>query len=425
MSALENVPRISRSVIRDPSLAAAGIKKIEWVKEFMPVLKQIEERFIVEQPFAGMRAVVSVHLEAKTAYLALVMRAGGAQIAVTGSNTLSTKDDICAGLDAMGVDVFAWHGATEEEYWGHLKQTLSICPHIIIDDGGDLVHLLQGECKEYAKDLIGGCEETTTGIHRLKARVREGTLQFPMMAVNDANCKYLFDNVHGTGQSTWDAIMYTTNLMLTGKVVVIAGYGWCGKGTAMRAKGLGARVIVTEVNPFRALEAAMDGHEVMKMDDAAKEGDVFLTVTGNKDVITKQHYEVMKHDVLLANAGHFDIEFNKPDLKAMSVSVTERKPFIDGYKLADGRVINVLADGKLVNIVAGNGHPADIMDLSFAIQAMGCRYLSKNGKNMEPGLYNIPAEVDHEIAVMKVKAMGLGLDTLSPEQEAYLNSTGE
>ena len=420
-----NTTKTNSSIIRDPSLAPLGIKKIEWVKQFMPVLAQLEERFIAEQPFAGLRITVSVHLEAKTGYLALLLRAGGAQVAVTGSNSLSTKDDVCAGLVALGMDVYAWHNATEAEYWDHLKHALSIYPHIIIDDGGDLVNLLQGEYKEYARDLIGGCEETTTGIHRLRARVREGTLNFPMLAVNDANCKHLFDNQHGTGQSTWDAIMYTTNLMLSGKTIVVAGYGWCGKGVALRAKGLGAKVIVTEINPFRALEAAMDGFEVMKMDDAAKEGDIFVTVTGNIDVITKRHFEVMKNNALVSNAGHFDVEFSKPDLRELAVSIDyQRKPFIDSYILADGRAINVLADGRLVNIVAGNGHPADIMDLSFSIQAMGARYLAINGKSLAPGLYDIPAEIDHEIAVMKAKSLDLGLDILTPEQEKYLKSSG-
>ena len=413
------------SIIRDPSLAPLGLKKIEWVKEFMPVLSQIEERFRKEKPFEGLKIAVSVHLEAKTAYLGLVLRSGGAEVAVTGSNSLSTKDDVCAGLASLGVNVYAWHGATQEEYFDHLKKTLEFKPHIIIDDGGDFVSLLHGECKEYAENLIGGSEETTTGIHRLRARVKEGSLKFPMLAVNDAYSKYLFDNIHGTGQSTWDAIMYTTNLMLSGKVVVVAGYGWCGSGIAKRARGLGARVIVTEINPYRALEAAMEGFEVLNMDDAAKLGDLFVTVTGCKDVIVKRHYEVMKHNAIVANSGHFDVEFSKPDLRELSVSVEERKPFIEGYKLADGRIINVLADGRLVNIVAGNGHPADIMDLSFALQAMSARHLAINGKDLKPGLYNVPAEVDYDIAMMKVRAMRLGLDVLTPEQDRYINSTGE
>jgi len=413
------------SIIRDPSLAPLGLKKIEWVKEFMPVLSQIEERFKKEQPFAGMKIAVSVHLEAKTAYLGLVLRAGGAQVAVTGSNVLSTKDDVCAGLASLGVDVYAWHGATEAEYFDHLKQTLSFKPDIIIDDGGDFVSLLHGECKDYAANLIGGSEETTTGIKRLQARVREGSLSFPMIAVNDANSKYLFDNVHGTGQSTWDAIMYTTNVMLTGKVLVVAGYGWCGSGIAKRARGLGARVIITEINPFRALEAAMEGFEVKTMDEAAKEGDFFVTVTGCKDVIVKRHFEVMKHNAIVANSGHFDVEYNKDHLRELAISVEERKPFIEGFKMKDGRIINSMADGRLVNIVAGNGHPADVMDLSFALQAMSARHLALNGKGMKAGLYNVPEEVDYDIAMMKVKAMGLGLDKLTAEQDRYINSTGE
>ncbi|MCL2016617.1 MAG: adenosylhomocysteinase [Defluviitaleaceae bacterium] len=413
------------SIIKDPSLAPMGLKKIAWVKEFMPVLTQIEQRFQQEQPFKGMKIAVSVHLEAKTAYLGLVLRAGGAEVAVTGSNSLSTKDDVCAGLASLGVNVYAIHGATQDEYFEHLKQTLAFKPDIIIDDGGDFVSLLHGECADYAANLIGGSEETTTGIHRLRARVKQGTLKFPMIAVNDAYSKYLFDNVHGTGQSTWDAIMYSTNVMLSGKVLVVAGYGWCGSGIAERARGLGARVIVTEINPYRALEAAMNGFEVMNMDDAAKEGDLFVTVTGCKDVIVKRHYEVMKNNAIVANSGHFDVEFSKPDLRELAVSVEERRPFIEGYKLADGRTINVLADGRLVNIVAGNGHPADIMDLSFSLQAMSARYLAQNGKSLKPDLYNVPKEIDEDIAMMKVKAMGLGLDKLTAEQEEYLNSTGE
>jgi len=409
------------SIIRDASLAEAGIRKIEWVKEYMPVLRQIEEQFRKDRPFEGLRISVCIHLEAKTAYLCQVLAAGGADVAVTGSNTLSTKDDICAGLASLGYKVYALHDASEEEYWEHLKKTLEFKPHIIVDDGGDFVSLLHGELADKAEFLMGGCEETTTGINRLKARVRDGSLKFPMMAVNDADSKHLFDNVHGTGQSVWDSIMYTTNVMLTGRDVVVAGYGFCGKGVAMRAKGLGARVIVTEVNPWRAMEAVMDGFRVMKMDDAARIGEFFVTVTGNRDVITKRHYEVMRHNAFLANAGHFDIEFSKPDLLELAEKVEQRRPFIDGYYLKDGRVLNVLADGKLVNIVAGNGHPADIMDMSFALQAMGCLFISQNGKTLKPELYSIPVEVDREIALMKSKAMGLGLDVLTAEQEAYLN----
>jgi len=414
------------SIIKDASLAPAGIKKIEWVKSFMPVLNQIKEQFEKDQPFKGMRIAICLHLEAKTAYLAQVLAAGGAEVAITGSNTLSTKDEICAGLAADGkIKVYAIHDATEEEYWDHLKKTLEFKPHIIVDDGGDLVTLLHGELSACGENLLGGCEETTTGINRLKARVREGSLKFPMMAVNDADSKHLFDNVHGTGQSVWDSIMYTTNVMLTGRDVVVAGYGFCGKGVAMRAKGLGARVTVTEINPWRAMEAIMDGFRVMKMDDAAKIGEFFVTVTGCKDVIVKRHYEVMRDNAFLSNAGHFDIEFSKTDLAAMATKIENRRPFIEGYHMPDGRVLNVLADGKLVNIVAGNGHPADIMDMSLALQAMGCKHIAENGKNMAPELYNVPVELDRQIAMMKSTAMGLGLDVLTQEQEDYMNGTGD
>lgn len=409
------------SAIKDISLAPLGLKRIAWVKEFMPVLSQLEALFKEEKPFAGLRVSISVHLEAKTAYLALVMREGGADVRVTGSNPLSTKDDICAALASLGMEVNAWYGASESEYREHIRKTLEFCPHIVIDDGGDFVAMLTEEHPEYAKNIFGGCEETTTGIHRLKNRERAGTLNFPMMAVNDANCKHLFDNRHGTGQSVWDAIMYTTNNMVTGRTVVVAGYGFCSSGIAERAKGLGASVIVTEVNPYRALEAAMDGFRVMKMDDAAALGDIFITATGCKDVIVDRHFAKMKNNALVANAGHFDVEFNKNHLRAMSREVVERKPFIDGYYLKDGRVINVLADGRLVNIVAGNGHPADIMDLSFSIQALSARYIAKNHASLTNRLYDIPEAIDHEVAMMKLSAMGLGLDELSAEQQSYIS----
>lgn len=408
------------SAIRDASIASLGKQRIAWVREFMPVMRALEDRFSVEQPFTGLRVSVSVHLEAKTAYLALLLRAAGAQVAVTGSNPLSTKDDVCAALCEMGMEVNAWFGATSEEYHEHIRKTLEFCPHIIIDDGGDFVSMLCSEHPEYAVNLIGGCEETTTGIQRLRGRAAAGKLPFPMMAVNDANCKHLFDNRHGTGQSVWDAIMYTTNNMVSGRIVVVAGYGFCSSGIALRAKGLGANVIVTEVNPYRALEAAMDGYRVMKMDDAAPLGDIFITATGCRDVITRRHFERMKHNAILANAGHFDVEFSKPDLIAMGARVEQRKPFIDGYCLPDGRVLNVMADGRLVNIAAGNGHPADIMDLSFAIQALGAKYIAQNGKGLAPGLYDIPEEIDREVALLKIDAMGIGLDSLTPEQENYM-----
>ncbi|MBO6061354.1 MAG: adenosylhomocysteinase, partial [Clostridia bacterium] len=391
-------------------------------KSYMPVLEKIGERFREEKPFEGLRVSVCVHLEAKTAYLALLMREGGAEVAVTGSNPLSTKDDVCAALAEEGMNVYAWFNSTPEEYREHIRQTLEFKPHIIIDDGSEFVTMLHEEHPEYGGNLIGGCEETTTGILKLKARVRNGSLKFPMMAVNDANCKHLFDNRHGTGQSCWDAIMYTTNNMVTGKTVVVAGYGFCSIGIAMRAKGLGANVIVTEVDPFKALEAAMDGFRVMKMDDAAPLGDIFVTATGCRDVIVGRHFAKMKDGAILANSGHFDVEISRTELEEMAVERIERKPFIDGYVMPDGRIINLMAEGRLVNITAGNGHPAEIMDLSFAIQALSAEYLVKHGRELSNKLYNVPEEIDREVAMIKLHAMGLGLDELTPEQYAYLNA---
>jgi len=410
------------SVIRDKSLAAAGLAKINWVKDFMPVLNHYEKKLAAEQPLKGLKVAVCVHLEAKTAYLGLVLRAAGAQITVTGSNPLSTKDDICAALDSLGVEVFAWHGATAQEYHDHQVKALEFCPDIIIDDGSDLVTLLHDEIPQCAKNVLGGCEETTTGIHRLRARSNAGRLNFPMFAVNDAKCKYLFDNHHGTGQSTWDGIMYSTNNMISGRTVVVAGYGHCGSGIAMRAKGLGANVIVTEVDRFKALQALMDGFRVMPMPEAAKLGDIFVTATGCNKVITAEHFKLMKNNVLLANSGHFDVEVDRAALEAACVKKENRKPFIDGYRMPDGRVLNLLAEGRLVNIVAGNGHPADIMDLSFSIQLLGVLHIAKNAKQLKPALYNIPQEIDDEVSRIKLAAMGVTIDTLSAEQVAYMGS---
>ena len=409
------------SNVRDISLAPLGRQKIAWVKEFMPVLSTLEQRFQQEQPFAGKKIAVSVHLEAKTAYLCQVLQAGGAQVCATGSNPLSTKDEICAALAQSGVEVNAWFGATPQEYEEHIRKTLEFCPHIIIDDGGDFVGMLHGSHPEYGVNLLGGCEETTTGIHRLRAKAKAGALRFPMMAVNDADSKHLFDNRHGTGQSVWDGIMHATNNMIAGKTVVVAGYGFCSSGIALRAKGMGANVIVTEVNPFRALEAAMEGYRVMPMAEAAPLGDIFVTATGCKDVITKVHFDSMKHNVLLANAGHFNVEINLEELSAMAVNMEERKPFIQGYTLEDGRILNVMAEGRLVNIVAGNGHPAEIMDMSFALQALCALYLVHHGQALAPGLYDIPREIDREVSMMKLAAMGIGLDVLTLEQQRYLD----
>jgi len=413
------------SIIRDISSAESGHRKIEWVKGYMPVLSAIEEEFIEEQPFAGKKIAMSIHLEAKTAYLSKVLKAGGAEVSVTGSNPLSTQDDVAAALAEDGLNVYAWYNATPAEYNHHLNAALDIGPNIVIDDGGDLVHLLHGERQELLLDILGGSEETTTGVLRLKAREREGLLKFPMISVNDAYCKYLFDNRYGTGQSVWDGIMRTTNLIVAGKNVVVIGYGWCGKGVAMKAKGLGANVTVCEIDPIKAIEAYMDGFQVMSMDEAASIGDFFITVTGCAKVITEKHYKAMKNGVVLANAGHFDVEIWKPDLETLSCGKKPMRNNIMGYVMEDGRIINLLAEGRLVNLAAGDGHPAEIMDMSFALQALTARYISLNKEKLENRVYKVPEEIDRKVAYMKLKALGIRIDKLTKEQEEYLRGWGE
>lgn len=410
------------SIIKDKSLASAGIKKIEWVKSYMPVLSAIGARFEKERPFEGKTIAMSIHLEAKTAYLALTLAAGGARVCATGCNPLSTQDDVAAALSELGIETFAVHGASEEEYIAHLTETLRCTPDIIIDDGGDFVSILHEREPGLAKNLLGGCEETTTGVARLAARDRAGKLNFPMFAVNNAKCKHLFDNRHGTGQSVWDAVMNTTNCFIAGKKVVVAGYGFCGRGVALRAKGLGANVIICEADPFRALEAYAEGYSVMSMDEAAGAGDIFVTTTGCRDIIVRRHLEKMHDGVLLANAGHFDCEINKDDLNELAESVEVRKPNIEGYKLRDGRVLNLLGEGRLVNLAAGNGHPAEIMDLSFAVQALMMEYIAKLPEKLSPALYDVPAEIDRLVASEKLRAEGITIDSLTAEQEEYLKS---
>ncbi|MEI3276915.1 MAG: adenosylhomocysteinase [Evtepia sp.] len=409
------------SIVKDMALAESGRRKIQWVRDFMPALAQIEARFEKEQPFRGLRVAVSVHLEAKTANLGYVLSKGGAQVSLTGSNPLSTQDDVASGLASLGVETFGIHGASAEEYEAHLIETLKCRPHIVIDDGGDLIDLLGGKCKAYAGDLIGGCEETTTGILRLKAREKDGILPCPMVAVNDAKAKHYYDNKYGTGQSVWDGIMHTTNLVVAGKTVVVAGYGWCGKGVAMRAAGMGANVIVTEVDPFKALDATMNGFRVMTMDQAAPLGDVFVTVTGCKDVIVGRHFQAMKHNALLANAGHFDCEVNVAALRELAESSQLRRENIVGYTLPNGKTLNVLAEGRLVNLAAGNGHPAEIMDMSFAVQALAAEWLTKQ-TGLEKKVYAVPDAIDDEIGRAKLAALGLSIDSLTEEQEKYLTS---
>ena len=409
-----------QSLIRDISLASEGRKKIDWVANFMPTLNTLGDRFEKEQTFKGQTIVVSVHLEAKTAYLSTVLQRGGAEVIVTGSNPLSTQDDVAAGLVDMGLTVYAWYNCTDEEYTMFLNKALDHKPHIIIDDGGDLVSLLHTTRTDAKERLLGGSEETTTGVHRLKALAEAEQLTFPMIAVNDSNCKYLFDNRYGTGQSVWDGIMRTTNLTVTGKNVVVAGYGWCGKGVALRAKGLGAHVYVTEVDPIKAIEAVFDGFKVLPMVEAAKIGDIFCTVTGCKDVITEEHYAVMKDRAVLCNAGHFDCEVNVKALEAMAVSHERVRQNIEAYHMQDGRQLYVLAEGRLVNLAAGDGHPAEIMDLSFAMQALAAEYILHHGADMADDVHVLPYEVDAEIAKLKLQSMGYDLDTLTQEQYDYL-----
>lgn len=412
---------MSTTHINAPETAKSGRDKIDWVRSYMPILNAIEKEFRETKPFDGMKIAMSIHLEAKTAYLAEVLMAGGAKVQVTGCNPLSTQDDVAAALAEEGFVVNAHHGASDEQYREDLVRTLDFHPDLLIDDGGDLISLLHGACREYGDRLIGGCEETTTGIHRLLARERAGLLDYPMMDVNDADCKHLFDNRYGTGQSTLDGIMNTTNLIIAGKTVVVAGYGWCGKGFAMRAKGMGAVVVVTEIDPIKALEATMDGFTVLPMREAAKIGDLFVTLTGCRDVLTREHFEVMKDGALLANSGHFDVEINKEDLAALATEIRERKPNIRGYRMADGRILNLLADGRLVNLAAGNGHPAEIMDMSFGIQAKSLEYLAKTRGTLENKVYAVPAEIDKAVATIKLAAEAVQIDVLTPEQTAYLN----
>jgi adenosylhomocysteinase len=410
------------SVIRDPSLAPEGKLKIDWVQAHMPVLNKIREQFEKDQPFKGLRVAISLHLEAKTAYLAKVVQAGGAEVVITGSNPLSTQDDVCAALVEDGIAVYAKYNPDPKEYKELMVRTLETKPDLIIDDGGDLVSILHSERQDLLAQVRGGAEETTTGILRLKAMEKDGSLQFPMVAVNDAYCKYLFDNRYGTGQSVWDGINRTTNLVVAGKTVVVNGYGWCGKGVAMRAKGLGANVVVTEVDAIRAVEAYMDGFTVLSMAEAAKVGEFFVTVTGNKDVIRGEHIANMKDGAILSNAGHFDIEVNLVELAAMSISKRVVRRNIEEYQLKDGRRIYVLAEGRLVNLAAGDGHPAEIMDMTFALQAIALRYVNENYKSFGSKVVNVPYELDEQVARTKLESLGITIDRLSEEQKAYLDS---
>lgn len=409
--------------IADINLAPEGHRRMEWVWEYMPVLKLIAEHESGKKPLDGLVVGTCLHLEAKTACLLKVLHSLGATVATAGSNPLSTQDPICAALVDEGIHVFSRRGMSADEYTDNLREMLKWDPQIIIDDGGDVVSMVVEERRDLIKNILGGCEETTTGIKRLRAMAKEGVLPFPMLAVNDAQSKHLFDNRYGTGQSVWDAILRTTNLIVAGKNVVVSGYGWCGKGVSKRAAGLGARVIVVEVDPHRALEALMDGFEVMDMNTAAPQGDVFITVTGNTKVIRKEHFEKMKDGVLLANAGHFDVEVYVPDLKEMATEVRSSRYNIDTYVMKDGRRLHLLGEGRLVNLAAGDGHPAEIMDLSFAMQLLSALYVSQN--KLKPGLYNVPEELDRRIAELKLESLGITIEKLTPEQEEYMASWRE
>ena len=409
------------SRIKDINLADSGFQKIEWVRRNCPLLRSFMEEYRDKKPLEGIRVAVSIHLEAKTALLCQTLRDAGAQLFITGSNPLSTQDDVAAALVKDGMEVFAWYDCTDEEYYDNIRLVLEHNCQIILDDGGDLTHMLHTQMQDKIPFVLGGCEETTTGILRLKAMARKGTLQFPMVMVNDARCKHFFDNRYGTGQSVFDGINRTTNLIVAGKTVVVAGYGWCGKGTAMRAKGLGARVIITEIDPVKAIEAVMDGFEVMPMKDAAKIGDLFVTTTGCNQVITEDHFYSMKDGVLLSNAGHFNVEVDVARLEEIAVETKQMKPNIMGYKLSNGNWLYVLGEGRLVNLAAGNGHPAEIMDMSFAIQALSAKYLVEHEGKINEKLISVPREVDLEVANRKLSFLGINIDTLSDEQKAYLD----
>jgi adenosylhomocysteinase (EC 3.3.1.1) len=403
----------------DTEMIESGNMKIDWVLNHMPVLNIIREQFEKDKPLAGHKVGMALHVEAKTAALVETLAIGGAEVAIAGCNPLSTQDDVSLALhQKKNIQCFAKYDCCTEEYYEAIDKVLDFKPDITIDDGADLIFKLHTERTDLLPIILGGCEETTTGIHRLKAMERDGALKMPVIAVNDAMTKFLFDNRYGTGQSAWDGIMRTTNLLVAGKNVVIGGYGWCGKGAAMRASGLGANVIVTEIDPIRALEARMDGNQVMPMKEAAKIGDIFLTTTGNRDILNREDFEVIKDGAILANAGHFNVEINLEDLKSMASSVKTVRNNIKEYTLKDRRVY-VLADGRLVNLAAGDGHPAEVMDMSFANQALCVRYIAEN--KLANGVHPVPLELDIGVAEMKLKSMGISIDKLSDEQTAYMN----
>jgi adenosylhomocysteinase len=409
--------------VKDLSLAPLGKQRIEWAGREMPVLRQIRDRFAQEKPLAGIRLVACCHVTTETAHLAIALKAAGADALLIASNPLSTQDDVAASLVVdHEIPVFAIKGEDNDTYHKHVQIALDHRPNVIIDDGSDVVATLIQQRQHQMADLIGTTEETTTGIVRLQAMLRDGVLTFPAMNVNDADTKHFFDNRYGTGQSTLDGVIRATNILLAGKTIVVAGYGWCGKGTAMRARGLGANVIVTEIDPIKAIEAVMDGFRVMPMAEAASLGDLFVTVTGNKHVIRSEHFEAMKDGAIVCNSGHFDIEIDLKSLGAKATEVKQVRPFTQQYQLPSGKSVVVLGEGRLVNLAAAEGHPSAVMDMSFANQALGCEYLVKNKGHLEPGIHSIPTDVDQEIARLKLEAMGIKIDTLTSDQIEYTNS---
>ncbi|MFQ6097146.1 MAG: adenosylhomocysteinase [Armatimonadota bacterium] len=412
--------------IADASLAGEGKLRIEWADHQMPVVAALRERFARERPLEGKRIAVCAHMTSETANLARTLKAGGAECALCASNPLSTQDDVVASMVCdFGIHVFARHGVNRDEYYSHINAALGIEPNITIDDGADLTKTLHTDRRELLANMIGGTEETTTGVIRLRAMASDGRLEFPMIAVNDTATKWFFDNRYGTGQSTVDGIIRATNLLIAGKCVVICGYGWCGRGVAMRMRGLGARVVVTEVDPLRALEAVMDGYQVLPIAEAAAIGDVFVTLTGDTRVLRQEHFALMKDGAVLANSGHFDVEISIPALEEMSVSRRRVRPNTEEFQLKDGRRLYLLGEGRLVNLAAAEGHPAAVMDMSFANQALVCAYLAREGGGLEPRVYDVPKEIDEEVARLKLEAMGVEIDTLTPEQERYLASWEE
>jgi adenosylhomocysteinase len=415
----------ARGDVKDRSLAEMGRSRIAWAGAYMPVLAQIKERFAKTKPLTGVRIGACLHVTTETANLMLALQAGGAEIALCASNPLSTQDDVAAALNEFGIPTFAIKGENHETYYSHIEAVVATKPHMSMDDGCDLVNTIYSKHNHLLADMIGGCEETTTGVIRLKAMQKDGVLPYPVIAVNNALTKHMFDNRYGTGQSTLDGIIRATNVLLAGRNLVVVGYGWCGRGVASRASGMGAHVIVTEIDPRKAIEATMDGYKVMTMDEAAKIGDIFVTVTGNYHVIAGQHFEKMKDGAIVCNSGHFNDELDLDSLEKMAVKKTEPRAFVEQFELKDGRKVCILGQGRLINLAAGEGHPAAVMDMSFANQGMAAAYLAQNHKKLEKKVYDVPLEIDEEVATLKLESMGIKIDTLTPAQEKYMASWSE